>query len=74
MFTNTAILGLGDPKFGAAGWQLYWPAWGFIFAPAALCAAGLLIWLGKTLTWSIVLFALFLAVILASVEVCFLVT
>jgi len=44
MVLNTAVFGLGDPKFGASGWQIYWPLWGTMFLPLAL--------IGAVITWA----------------------
>jgi hypothetical protein len=38
MYANTAWFGLGDVKFGADGWQLYWPLWSLFYAPVAFAA------------------------------------
>ena len=39
MIVNTGVLGLGDPKFGAGGWLIYWPLWGIMFSPLVFIAS-----------------------------------
>ena len=39
MVVNTTVLGLGDPKFGAGGWLIYWPVWGVMFLPPIFVAS-----------------------------------
>jgi hypothetical protein len=39
MLMNTGLLGLGDPKFGAGGWIIYWPLWGAMFLPPVFVAS-----------------------------------
>ena len=41
IFCNTALWGLGDPKFGPTGWQFYWPVWSILYAPITI--AGLIL-------------------------------
>ena len=71
MYANTTLFGLGDAKFGSGGWELYWPLWSAFYAPLILCA---LIAAGTSqmpagravgLLWA------FLALILAVMEVSF---
>jgi hypothetical protein len=38
MYANTNWFGLGDVKFGADGWMLYWPLWAIFFSPIVLAA------------------------------------
>ncbi len=39
MVVNTAMLGLGDAKFGAGGWLIYWPLWAAMFSPPIFTAS-----------------------------------
>ena len=36
MYLNTAWFRMGDVKFGADGWELYWPLWALFYCPPAL--------------------------------------
>ena len=40
MLLNTTLLGLGDPKFGRSGWEVYWPLWLAFYSPSALVFVG----------------------------------
>jgi hypothetical protein len=72
MYANTAWFGLGDVKFGAGGWELYWPFWAGFYAPVAIAAviaawrSGLPAGPQAAHLWG------YLVVILACVEVSFL--
>lgn len=74
MIANTTVFGLGDPKFGAAGWIVYWPAWGIVFFPP-IFVAGLLAELSwrSTLQRLLQFFGVTLGATLAAMEISFIV-
>jgi hypothetical protein len=73
MITNTAVLGLGDPKFGAWGWMLYWPIWGAVyFVPIAVAGFTAERWWPSTPRRLLRFLGATLAIVLVAMEVSFL--
>jgi len=74
MIANTTVFGLGDSKFGAAGWMIYWPAWGIVFLPPIFVASLLAeVWWRSTLQRLLRFFGVTLGAYLAAMEISFIV-
>lgn len=72
MVANTVALGLGDPKFGAGGWIIYWPLWGAMFAPPVFAASFVAeVWWRSTPRRLLQFFAVTLGANLIAMEVSF---
>ena len=72
MILNTAVFGLGDPKFGAGGWIIYWPLWGVMFAPPVFVASFVAeVWWRSTPRRLLQFFAVTLGAYLGALEVSF---
>jgi hypothetical protein len=72
MVANTTVFGLGDPKFGAGGWLIYWPIWGVFYLPSVFVASLLAeLWWRSTPQRLLYFFAFTLGAYLAAMEVSF---
>jgi len=72
MVANTTVFGLGDPKFGAGGWILYWPLWGAFYLPPFFAASFFAeVWWCSTPRRLFHFFAVTLVVYLAAMEISF---
>lgn len=71
MYANTVWFGLGDVKFGASGWELYWPLWSVFYAPIAVAAIAIVWCSGLSDKKRVGLLWLSLMVTLASLEMSF---
>jgi len=74
MIANTTVFGLGDPKFGAGGWLIYWPVWGVAFLPPIFVASLLAeLWWRSTLQRLLQFLGVTLGAYLAAMEISFVV-
>jgi len=72
MVANTLVFGLGDPKFGAGGWIIYWPLWGVMFAPPVFVASFVAeVWWRSAPRRLLQFFAVTLSAYLGAMEVSF---
>ena len=72
MIVNTVVLGLGDAKFGAGGWLIYWPVWGGMFLPLVFVASFVAeIWWRSTSKRLLQFFGITLLVFLCAMEASF---